>query len=203
VLYLGIRWHRGRILFASKGENKIVQRNKSILRQIYKTFMTQGDPISMKIQKYFHTKRGFLYSFLDESQTLNIYLHNLSHMKVRFGISIGEEVVKALDEAIENKGRFANRSQAIEYCVRQVLELEKHKKGGIELLIDLLEVMEKQPEVGELIRKTLKGVSEGGVEARTQLKALAEKYQDFFAEEEASLDEPIRSMIKFVKEEIG
>jgi len=52
-------------------------------------------------------------------------------MKVRFGISIDKEVVNALDEAIKEKGRFANRSQAIEYYVKQVLELEKHEKRSI------------------------------------------------------------------------
>lgn len=44
-------------------------------------------------------------------------------MKVRFGISIEKDVVDLLDGTVKSKGRFANRSQAIEYSIKQVLEL--------------------------------------------------------------------------------
>lgn len=77
-------------------------------------------------------------------------------MKVRFGISIDEEAVKALDEAIKGKGRFANRSQAIEYCVKQVLELEKNEKRSRETLLDFLDFIEGQPGIGEKFRDLLK-----------------------------------------------
>ncbi len=76
--------------------------------------------------------------------------------KIRFGISIDEGAVRALDETIEKKGRFANRSQGIEYCVKQVLALEGHKRGSMELLIDFLELLEKQPKIGKEFRVLLK-----------------------------------------------
>lgn len=83
---------------------------------------------------------------------MRIHLHE---MKIRFGISLSEEVVKALDESIKGKGRFANRSQAIEYCIKQVLALENYEKRSIEFLHDFLEVIEKHPEISGLLRETL------------------------------------------------
>lgn len=76
--------------------------------------------------------------------------------KVRFGISMENEIVKTLDKVIAEKGRFANRSQAIEYCVKQVLELEKHEERYIEFLIEFLEIVERHPDVGEKLREFLK-----------------------------------------------
>lgn len=75
--------------------------------------------------------------------------------KRTFSISIDKEAIIALDDAIKEKGRFANRSQAVEYCIKQVLELEKHEERYIEFLIDFLKVMEKHPEVGERLREFL------------------------------------------------
>ncbi|MHC1610189.1 MAG: hypothetical protein ACXQTW_01065, partial [Candidatus Methanospirareceae archaeon] len=76
-------------------------------------------------------------------------------MKIRFGISLSEEVVKALDESIKRKGRFANRSQAIEYCIKQVLALENYEERTIEFLHDFLKIVEEHPEVSKLFRETL------------------------------------------------
>ena len=84
------------------------------------------------------------------------YSQFITMEKIRFGISIDEGAVRALDEAIERKGRFANRSQAIEYCIKQVLALEGHERGSMELLIDFLELIEKQPEIGGKFRELLK-----------------------------------------------
>ena len=77
-------------------------------------------------------------------------------MRVRFSISIDKEAVNALDEAIKEKGRFANRSQAIEYCVKQVLELEKHEKESMETLLDFLDFIAEHPGIGEKFRDLLK-----------------------------------------------
>ena len=77
-------------------------------------------------------------------------------MKVRFGISIDEEAVKTLDNAIVKKGRFANRSQAIEYCIKQVLAMEGHKRGSMEFLLDFLDLIEEHPEIKERFKGFLK-----------------------------------------------
>jgi metal-responsive CopG/Arc/MetJ family transcriptional regulator len=77
-------------------------------------------------------------------------------MKVRFGISIDEEAVKALDKSIKKKGRFANRSQAIEYCIKQVLAMEGHKRGSMEFLLDFLDLIEEHPEIKERFKGFLK-----------------------------------------------
>jgi len=77
-------------------------------------------------------------------------------MKIRFGVSLSEEVVEALDESIQKKGRFANRSQAIEYCIKQVLALDNYEERSIEFLHDFLKILEKHPEVNGLLRETLK-----------------------------------------------
>ena len=77
-------------------------------------------------------------------------------MKVRFGISIDEEAVRALDEMVKEKGRFANRSQAIEYCVKQVLALERLKEGSMEHLLNFLDLIEKHPEIEEKFKIFLK-----------------------------------------------
>jgi metal-responsive CopG/Arc/MetJ family transcriptional regulator len=76
--------------------------------------------------------------------------------KKTFSISVDKEAVEALDEVIRKKGRFANRSQAIEYCIKQVLELEKHEKRYIEFLIDFLKIVEEHPEVGARLREFLR-----------------------------------------------
>jgi Arc/MetJ-type ribon-helix-helix transcriptional regulator len=64
--------------------------------------------------------------------------------------------MQRLDEKV-GKGRFGNnRSQAITYCVQQVLDLEEHEERYIEFIIDFLEIVKKHPDVGENLREFLK-----------------------------------------------
>jgi Arc/MetJ-type ribon-helix-helix transcriptional regulator len=73
-----------------------------------------------------------------------------------FSVTMDGELKKRLDEKV-GKGRFGNnRSQAISYCVQQVLDLEEHEERYIEFIIDFLEIVEKHPEVGENLREFLK-----------------------------------------------
>jgi metal-responsive CopG/Arc/MetJ family transcriptional regulator len=76
--------------------------------------------------------------------------------KERFSISMEEELLKKLDKMIKMRRLGANRSQAIEYCVKQVLELEQHETRYVEFLIDFLKIVEKHPEVGEKLRAFLR-----------------------------------------------
>ena len=70
-----------------------------------------------------------------------------------FSISIEEKLKKKLDKAIA-KGRLgANRSQAIAYCIKQVLQLDTGETKGIELLIDFIELIKKRPEVEKQLRE--------------------------------------------------
>ena len=85
------------------------------------------------------------------------YSQYITMKKIRFGISVDEGAVKALDETIKEKGRFANRSQAIEYCIKQVLALEGHERGSMEFLLDFLDLIEKHPEIGEKFKEFLEG----------------------------------------------
>ena len=59
------------------------------------------------------------------------------------------EVVALVDAEIGTRKGFANRSQAIETCVRQVLELEKCADGSINFMMDFLNLIEEHPEIGE------------------------------------------------------
>jgi Arc/MetJ-type ribon-helix-helix transcriptional regulator len=73
-----------------------------------------------------------------------------------FSVTMDGELKKRIDEKV-GKGRFGNnRSQAITYCVQQVLDLEEHEERYIEFIIDFLEIVEKHPEVGENLREFLK-----------------------------------------------
>ena len=73
-----------------------------------------------------------------------------------FSVTMDGALKKRLDEKV-GKGRFGNnRSQAISYCVQQVLDLEEHEERYIEFVIDFLEIVEKHPEVGENLREFLK-----------------------------------------------
>jgi len=88
------------------------------------------------------------------------YSQYITMKKIRFGISIDEEAVKTLDDAVAKKGRFANRSQAIEYCIKQVLAMEEHKRGSMEFLLDFMDLVEKHPEIKERFAEFLKGEME-------------------------------------------
>ena len=59
------------------------------------------------------------------------------------------EVVDLVDAEIGTRKGFANRSQAIETCVRQVLELEKYANGSIKFMMDFLTLIEEHPEIRE------------------------------------------------------
>ena len=84
------------------------------------------------------------------------YSQYITMKKIRFGISIDEEAVKTLDSAVAEKGRFANRSQAIEYCIKQVLAMEEHKRGSMEFLLDFMDLIEEHPDIKEKFEKFLK-----------------------------------------------
>ena len=75
--------------------------------------------------------------------------HNISHMRIRFSISMEKAVVDLVDAEIGTRKGFANRSQAIETCVRQVLELEKYADGSVKLMMDFLDMIEEYPGIGE------------------------------------------------------
>ena len=62
---------------------------------------------------------------------------------------MGEEVVDLVDAEIGTRKGFANRSQAIETCVRQVLELEKYADRSINFMMDFLNLVEEHPEIRE------------------------------------------------------
>jgi metal-responsive CopG/Arc/MetJ family transcriptional regulator len=70
-------------------------------------------------------------------------------MKIRFSISMEQEVVSLVDAEIGKRKGFANRSQAIETCVRQLLEIEDSANGSVNFMIDFLKLLEDHPEVGE------------------------------------------------------
>ncbi|MCK4736502.1 MAG: ribbon-helix-helix protein, CopG family [Methanophagales archaeon] len=76
-------------------------------------------------------------------------------VKKTFSVSVGEEAVEQLDRVVR-KGRFANRSQAVEYCVRQILEFEDYKDKYSEIVVDFLDGIEKCPQMIGKIRKILK-----------------------------------------------
>jgi len=77
-------------------------------------------------------------------------------VKETFSISIGASIKKELDKAIA-KGRLgANRSQAIEYCVKQVLQLDKGGSKDIEILIDFIELIKERPDIEERLREFYK-----------------------------------------------
>jgi len=67
-----------------------------------------------------------------------------------------QEVVALVDAEIGKRKGFANRSQAIETCVRQLLELEECADGSVNFLMDFLKLLEKKPEIGGKFLKFLK-----------------------------------------------
>ena len=69
-------------------------------------------------------------------------------MKIRFSVSMEEELVALIDAEIGKRKGFENRSQGISYCVRKVLELEKYTNGSVKLMMDFLDMIEDNPEIG-------------------------------------------------------
>ena len=72
-----------------------------------------------------------------------------------FSISVAEEVIEAVDKLVE-KRRFGSRSQAIEHCIKQVVEIEGKEGRYIDFLVEFLELMEDRPDVREKLKKFLK-----------------------------------------------
>ena len=60
-----------------------------------------------------------------------------------------QEVVALVDAEIGKRKGFANRSQAIETSVRQLLEIEESANGSVNFMIDFLKLLEEHPEIGE------------------------------------------------------
>jgi Arc/MetJ-type ribon-helix-helix transcriptional regulator len=82
-----------------------------------------------------------------------------------FSVTMDGALKARLDEKV-GKGRFGNnRSQAITYCVQQVLDLEEHEERYIEFIIDFLAIVEKHPEAGENLREFLKKREDDKAEA--------------------------------------
>ena len=74
-------------------------------------------------------------------------------VKVTFSIAIEGDIKNELDKLIA-KGRLgANRSQAIEYCIKQVLELEKSGSKSIEFMIKFLEIIKERPDIEKRLRE--------------------------------------------------
>jgi len=65
-----------------------------------------------------------------------------------------EKTAEVLDASLNEY--FSNRSQKIEYCVKQVLAMEKYEKKSIEFLIDFLNLIEKHPELIERFKEFAK-----------------------------------------------
>jgi Arc/MetJ-type ribon-helix-helix transcriptional regulator len=80
----------------------------------------------------------------------------MEQMVDTFSVTMDGELKQRLDAKV-GKGRFGNnRSQAITYCIQQVLDLEEHEERYIEFIIDFLEIVKKHPEVGENLCEFLK-----------------------------------------------
>ena len=59
-----------------------------------------------------------------------------------------QEVVALVDAEVGKRKGFANRSQAIETCVRQLLELEECADGSVNFLMGFLKLLEEKPGIG-------------------------------------------------------
>ncbi|MGB7532968.1 MAG: ribbon-helix-helix domain-containing protein [Halobacteriota archaeon] len=81
-------------------------------------------------------------------------------MKIRFSISMAEEVVALIDAEVGKRKGFANRSQAIETSVRQLLELEDYANGGVDFMIRFLKLLDEHPGMGKGYLKFLKEVKQ-------------------------------------------
>ena len=80
--------------------------------------------------------------------------------KKTFSISVEEEAVEELDKVVR-RGRFANRSQAVEYCIRQILEFENYRDRYSEIVIDFLDGVEECPQMIGKVKEILKKGKEG------------------------------------------
>jgi metal-responsive CopG/Arc/MetJ family transcriptional regulator len=69
-------------------------------------------------------------------------------MKIRFSVSMEEELVALVDAEIGKRKGFENRSQGISYCVRVILELEKYANGSVKTMMDFLDLIENHPGIG-------------------------------------------------------
>lgn len=67
-----------------------------------------------------------------------------------------QDAVALVDAQVGKRKGFANRSQAIETCVRQMLELEKCADGSVNFMMDFLKLIEEQPGISEMYIKFLK-----------------------------------------------
>lgn len=67
-----------------------------------------------------------------------------------------QEVLALVDAEVGKRKGFANRSQAIETCVRQLLELEECADGGVDFMIRFLKLLEERPGMGKEYLKFLK-----------------------------------------------
>jgi len=77
-------------------------------------------------------------------------------MRKTFSISVEESVIAKVDELVE-RGRFGSRSQAIEYCMRQFVEMGGRNKEVLESLIDFLDLLAEDPGRMEKLRAYLEG----------------------------------------------
>ena len=74
-------------------------------------------------------------------------------VKSTFSISIDRNLKEELDKEIA-KGRLgANRSQAIEYCLKQVLQLEKSGSKDIEFVIKFMEIIKQRPDIEKRLKE--------------------------------------------------
>ena len=71
-----------------------------------------------------------------------------------FSISMDPEAVEALDKVVK-KGRFGSRSQAIEHCVKEVLEIEKKGERYIDFLIEFMELIAAHPDLEKELKAFL------------------------------------------------
>ncbi|RCV64307.1 Transcriptional regulator, contains Arc/MetJ-type RHH (ribbon-helix-helix) DNA-binding domain [Methanophagales archaeon] len=74
--------------------------------------------------------------------------------KDRFSISMDIPLVKLLDAEVE-KGRYASRSHAVEFCVKQNFQLDEFEERITKYFIELVAVGAKNPELLEVYKKAL------------------------------------------------
>ena len=72
--------------------------------------------------------------------------------KDRFSISMDIQLIKLLDAEVE-KGRYASRSHAVEFCVKRNFQLDEFEERITNYFIELVEVGAKNPELLEVSKK--------------------------------------------------